>query len=287
MLFTNVAAYLTLALSVSGLYIDPSFEFGSIELKRDSVELDTSFFRISANASKEEYFEANKNWATNLNKTESLVLETSAKGQKPHTLVITCSDSRVSLAAFGVYPGEIFEHKDIANVIVPTDINSQAVIQYAVENLKVKKIIVVGHTGCGGVNAALSSEPVGGVLDLWLNPVRSLRVSHFDDFKKIKSADDRAKHLSELNAVQSAQMVKTLPSVAKALQNKDLEVWAFLYDTATGLMSDLEVPETKHLAIYLLNGKDKKDDNKKDKEKDDKKDKKEKEKDGKKEKEDK
>lgn len=279
MLFSSVISYLTLALSVSAIYIDPSFDYGTFELKRDSVELDTSFFRIPDNATKDDYFEANKNWATNLNKTESLVLETSGKGQEPHTLVITCSDSRVSLAAFGVYPGEIFEHKDIANVIVPTDINSQAVIQYAVENLKVKKIIVVGHTGCGGVNAAMESTPVGGVLDLWLNPVRSLRVSHFDDFKKIKSKDDRARHLSELNAVQSAQVVKTLPPVAKALNLKDIEVWAFLYDTATGLMSDLEIPETKHLAIYLLNGDNDKDEEKKEKEKKEKeKEKKEKEK---------
>lgn len=229
-----------------------SIDFTNIK-KRADGELDTSFFRLGPGATKEDYFAANNEWATTLNQTTPQALLTSAKGQKPHTLLITCSDSRVMLAAFGVYPGEIFDHQNIANVITPGDINSQAVVQYAVENIKVKKVIVLGHTGCGGVAAALGQTPVGGVLDLWLNPVRLLRDSQYEEFCHLD--DDHLAHkLSELNAIQSAQVLRTLPPVAKALAKGDLEVWAFLYDTTTGLMSDLEVPTSNHPEVYLLNG---------------------------------
>lgn len=230
-----------------------SLALASPVVRRASLaELDTTFFELGANALLADYLEANRQWATEMNATTPQVLKTSGEGQKPHTLLITCSDSRVSSEVFGTFPGEIFEHKNIANVVNANDMNIQAVVQYAVANLEVNKVIVMGHTGCGGVAAAHGKLAVGGVIDTWLQPIRTLRDTFYTQLNQTESEHDQLDMLATFNAAQSAQVVRKLPAVATAVEKRELEVWALVYDTVTGLVHQVELPEEHHPEIYEL-----------------------------------
>lgn len=171
------------------------------------------------------------------------VFELNGKGQSPHTLWIGCSDSRAGESCLATLPGEIFTHRNIANIITASDISSQGVIQFAVDVLKVRKIIVCGHTDCGGVWASLSNKRIGGVLDLWLNPIRHIRANNKELMNSLK--DDprgRAKKLAELNVVSSVLALKRHPSALMALKKGEIEVWGLLYDVGTGLLEEVEIP---------------------------------------------
>lgn len=171
------------------------------------------------------------------------VFELNGKGQSPHTLWIGCSDSRAGEQCLATLPGEIFTHRNIANIVNANDISSQGVIQFAVDVLKVRKIIVCGHTDCGGVWASLSKKRIGGVLDLWLNPIRHIRAQNVKLLDSLK--DDpraRAKKLAELNVVASVLALRRHPLALKALKNGSIEVWGLMYDVSTGFLLEVEIP---------------------------------------------
>lgn len=179
------------------------------------------------------------------------IFKLNAQGQLPHTLWIGCLDSRAGESCLLALPGEIFTHRNIANIINANDISLQGVIQFAVEVLKVKKIIVCGHTDCGGIWASLSNKRIGGVLDLWLNPIRHIRAQNHQMLDSLKDDPKKlARKLSELNVVLSVLALKRHPSASMALKNGEIEVWGLMYDVATGLLSELDIPHDEFSDVF-------------------------------------
>ena len=184
-------------------------------------------------------FERNLEWATGIKKRDPGFFPGLAAGQSPEYLWIGCSDSRVPASHIvNLPPGEIFVHRNIANVVVPTDLNCLSVIQYAVEVLRVKHIIVWGHYGCGGVKAAMENVDHG-LVDNWLCHIREVsRVNH----EKLHglSGEEKFDALCELNVKAQLSNVCNAPVVQKAWsQGQDLSVHGWMYDLANGLLKDL------------------------------------------------
>lgn len=185
------------------------------------------------------------------------VFEINGKGQSPHTLWIGCSDSRAGELCLATLPGEIFTHRNIANIVNANDISSQGVIQFAVDVLKVRKIIVCGHTDCGGVWASLSKKRIGGVLDLWLNPIRHIRAQNNKLLDSMKHEPrERAKKLAELNVVASVLALKRHPSALKALKNGEIEVWGLMYDVGSGYLLEVEIPQDEFEDLFHVDDED-------------------------------
>jgi len=173
--------------------------------------------------------------------------------QTPDFLWIGCSDSRVPADSLtGTQPGEIFVHRNIANMVVHTDLNMLSVLQYAVEVLKVKHIIVCGHYGCGGVKAALSNNSLG-IIDKWLRNIKDVYRLHQDEFKDIHNEDARVNKLIEINIQEQIMNLAKTSIVQKAWKNDnrpDLHGW--VYDLHDGIIKTIaEIPaNTKLDDIY-------------------------------------
>lgn len=211
-------------------------------------------FTLSKESTKAEYFQNNKFYVDSIkNNYSDQVFELNGKGQAPHTLWIGCADSRAGEGCLATLPGEIFVHRNIANIVNANDLSSQGIIQFAVDVLKVKKVIVCGHSDCGGVWASLSLKRIGGVLDLWLNPVRQVRAANMKILNELNSDPPaKARKLAELNVVSSVMALKRHPSAAVALKNGDIEVWGMMYDVGTGLMYEIDVPEDEHEDLFHI-----------------------------------
>lgn len=200
-------------------------------------------FVLSKNSKLSDFIEANKKNTDKLKLEHPEILELSGKGQSPHTLWIGCSDSRINEAtALGVLPGEVFTLRNIANVISSQDFSAMGAIQFAIEVLKVKKIIVCGHTDCGGVWASLSSKKVGGVLDHWLNNVRHVRAHNLKTINSIENPIDKCTKLSELNVINSVHNLKRHPSFVSPYKLGEIEVYGLIYDVKTGYLKEIEIP---------------------------------------------
>ncbi|KAK3994568.1 carbonic anhydrase [Cladorrhinum sp. PSN332] len=163
-----------------------------------------------------------------------------ASGQTPQILWLGCSDSRCpETTILGLQPGDVFVHRNIANIISPTDINTSAVIEYAVAHLKVKHIVLCGHTACGGAAASLSDSRVGGVLDTWLTPLKAVRFAHLDELNAIKDDKQRATRIAELNVEAGIKVLMANFTVQDAIKERGLEVHGCLFDIACGRIKDL------------------------------------------------
>ncbi|KAK3381575.1 carbonic anhydrase [Podospora didyma] len=163
-----------------------------------------------------------------------------ASGQSPQILWLGCSDSRCpETTILGLQPGDVFVHRNIANIIAPTDINTSAVIEYAVAHLKVKHVVLCGHSACGGAAAALSSSRVGGVLDTWLTPLKAVRQAHADELDAIKDDAARAVRIAELNVEAGVKVLLANFTVQDAIKERGLEVHGCLFDIASGRIRDL------------------------------------------------
>ncbi|MCK5464313.1 MAG: carbonic anhydrase, partial [Bacteroidales bacterium] len=164
-----------------------------------------------------------------------------AKGQDPDFLYIGCSDSRVTAEdLMGLQPGEVFVHRNIANLISNTDLNVMSVINYAVAHLEVKHIVVCGHYYCGGVKAAMQSQDLG-ILNPWLRNIRDVYRLHKDELDALQEEDQRYMRLVELNVEEQCINVLKTAVVQKAYLNKGyplLHGWVF--DVKTGELIDLE-----------------------------------------------
>jgi carbonic anhydrase len=162
--------------------------------------------------------------------------------QRPDLLWIGCSDSRVPANDIvGLAPGELFVHRNVANVVPVTDLNAMAVIEYAVSSLGVRHIIVCGHYRCGGVRAALEGHQAGAVA-LWLQPLRLLAQDHRAELDALETDEARWDRLCELNVAAQVQAVATSEVVQTAWERgADLAVHGWIYDLADGLLRDLEV----------------------------------------------
>ena len=165
-----------------------------------------------------------------------------AVGQKPRYLFIGCSDSRVPGSAItGTGPGEMFTHRNIANVVVHTDMNLLSVLQYAVEVLEVKVILVVGHYGCGGVAAAASNKQYG-LIDNWLTNVRDVVRLHETELLRIKNPTERMRRLVELNVIEQVRNLAKTNIIQNAMRGDDPPILhGLVYDVADGVLKDLEV----------------------------------------------
>lgn len=145
----------------------------------------------------------------------------------------------------GLKPGDVFVHRNIANVLPPTDLSSQSVIMYGVGHLKVQHVVVCGHTSCGGVAAALGNARLG-VIDAWLAPIRKLREAHKARWDEEGLSDaDKARRLVEANVRQGVQTIKENPEVIDAMQERGLQVHGLVYDVACGELKELEIKENE------------------------------------------
>jgi carbonic anhydrase len=162
--------------------------------------------------------------------------------QVPQYLWIGCSDSRVPANEIvGMAPGELFVHRNVANVVVHTDLNCLSVLQYAVEVLKVKHILVVGHYGCGGVRAALQNQKLG-LINNWLRHVQDVQQKHDFQLVKIEDEDARVDRLCELNVVEQVLNVCQTTVVEGAWERgQDLSVHGWIYRLSDGIIRDLSI----------------------------------------------
>ncbi|MCA9159715.1 MAG: carbonate dehydratase [Planctomycetales bacterium] len=186
--------------------------------------------------------ENNRTWAANVLEEDPEFFTKLAKGQKPEILWIGCADSRVPAnQIIGLKPGEVFVHRNIANVVVHSDFNCQSVIEFAVSVIRVKHIIVCGHYSCGGVKAASQDHHVG-LIDGWLRHIRDVRQKHDAILRKISDEDQLIDRLCELNVVEQAKNVCYSTVVQEAWQHgRELAVHGWIYAVKDGLLRDLNV----------------------------------------------
>jgi len=184
-------------------------------------------------------FEANRDWARRVEAAEPGFFEKLARLQSPEYLWIGCSDSRVPANQIvGLLPGEVFVHRNVANVVVHTDLNCLSVIQYAIDVLKVKHIMVVGHYGCGGVTAALNRQRVG-IVDLWIRHVQDVHAKHQARIDALPP-EARVDSLCELNVIEQVQNVCHSMVVQDAWRRgQELHVHGWVYGLRDGLVRDL------------------------------------------------
>lgn len=186
--------------------------------------------------------EQNKAWAESITASDPEFFPTLAKQQSPTYLWIGCSDSRVPATQLvGMMPGEMFVHRNVANVVVHTDFNCLSVMQFAVDVLKVEHIIVCGHHGCGGVKAAMDNVPLG-LIDNWLRHVQDVLHRNETTLAKIDDETKRLNRLCELNVIEQVFNVGRTTIVQNAWERgQELVVHGWIYDLEDGLLRDLDV----------------------------------------------
>ncbi|HEX5874515.1 MAG TPA: carbonate dehydratase [Pyrinomonadaceae bacterium] len=186
--------------------------------------------------------EQNRAWAESIKASDPEFFPNLARQQTPKFLWIGCSDSRVpSTQLVGMVPGELFVHRNVANVVVHTDFNCLSVMQYAVDVLKVEHIIVCGHHGCGGVKAALDNPQLG-LIDNWLRHVQDVVHQHQASLAKIDDEDKRLDRLCELNVIEQVVNVARTTIVQGAWERgQELAIHGWIYDLEDGLLRDLGV----------------------------------------------
>jgi carbonic anhydrase len=194
------------------------------------------------NITYESLLEGNKTWVAETLKLDPNFFDELSAGQQPPVLWIGCSDSRVPANQItNTMPGDIFVHRNIANVVTHTDMNLLSVLDYSVNVLKVKHIIVCGHYGCGGVNAALGNKQVG-LIDNWLRNIKDVFYAHEAEVMAIEDPTERSNRMVELNAIHGAKNVMSTSIVQNAwTSGQELAVHAWAYSLKTGLITDLKV----------------------------------------------
>jgi carbonic anhydrase len=185
-------------------------------------------------------FEANRAWSIRMRERDPQFFERLVRAQTPELLWIGCSDSRLPPdQVVGRLPGEIFVHRNVANVVVHTDLNLLSVLQYGVEVLRVKHVIVCGHYGCGGVRAAMTSQPLG-LIDNWLRHIRDVAMTHADELARIEDPVVRQDRLCELNvAAQVANVCRSTIVQDAWRRGQPLAVHGWIYALTDGLLRDL------------------------------------------------
>jgi carbonic anhydrase len=185
-------------------------------------------------------FDNNRAWAAEMTRQDPAFFTRLSGQQAPHYLWIGCSDSRVPANQIvGLPPGEMFVHRNIANVVVHSDLNCLSVMQFAVEFLRVQHIIVCGHYGCGGVTAALRDDKLG-VVDNWLRHVQDVRWKHHHELDALPNDNARRRRLCELNVVEQVVNAAQTTVVRDAwARGQSLSVHGWVYALEDGLLRDL------------------------------------------------
>lgn len=210
-------------------------------------------------------FASNRAWADEITAREPDFFARLSRQQAPEYLWIGCADSRVPAnQIIGLMPGEIFVHRNVANVVVHTDLNCLSVLQFAVDVLRVKHVIVVGHYGCGGVTASLAGSKLG-LIDNWLRHVHDVALKHADLLAQL-SDSDRIDRLCELNVIEQVANVAQTTVVRDAWErNQTLAIHGWVYGLKDGLIRDLDTTVTRaedavagyQAAIASVQGKEK------------------------------
>ncbi len=186
-------------------------------------------------------FEKNREWAEGVKTNDPLFFEKLAAQQSPDYLWIGCSDSRVPANQIvGLMPGEIFVHRNVANMVVHTDFNCLTVLQYAVDVLRVKHVMVVGHYGCGGITAAYENAD-NGLIDNWLRNIKDVQHRHRKKIEAIEDREARLELLCELNVkTQVAHVCHTTIAQNAWQRGQPLAVHGWVYSLKDGLLKDLD-----------------------------------------------
>lgn len=198
----------------------------------------------------------NRAWAEKTRKVDPEFFESLARQQTPDYLWIGCSDSRVPAnELLGLLPGEVFVHRNVANVVVHTDLNCLSVMQYAVDVLKVKHIIVCGHYGCGGVNAARCKSKLG-LIDNWLRHVQDVHSKHAHAFASMDDETEQWDRLCELNVLEQVLNVCQTTVVQDAWERgQEITVHGWIYRLNDGLLHDLAVSSSSLAEAFRLHAR--------------------------------
>ncbi|MBU1043973.1 MAG: carbonate dehydratase [Candidatus Omnitrophica bacterium] len=189
-----------------------------------------------------ELLEKNKQWATKLKTSDPEFFTNLSSQQNPQYLWIGCSDSRVPANQIvNLPPGDVFVHRNIANLVIHSDLNCLSVIQYAVEILQIKHIIVCGHYGCGGIKASLDNQEHG-LIDNWLRHIKDIYRMHEAKFKTLKTQKEKNDLLCELNIIEQVANVCHTTIVQSAWKaGQELAVHGWIYSLEDGILKDLDV----------------------------------------------
>tara|TARA_R110002049_G_scaffold114927_1_gene266621 strand:+ start:36297 stop:36923 length:627 start_codon:yes stop_codon:yes gene_type:complete len=192
-------------------------------------------------------FQNNEKWIKDKLELHPDYFDDLGKGQNPELLFIGCSDSRVTAEELmGLGPGEVFVHRNIANMVISIDLNVMSVVNYAVNHLKVNHVVVCGHYACGGVKAAMQSADLG-ILNPWLRNIRDVYRIHRDELNAITDEEKKYDRLVELNVQeQCVNLIKTA-AVQKAYRDRGLVVHGWVFDVHTGKLIDLKIDFEKYL----------------------------------------
>ncbi|MCX7546471.1 carbonic anhydrase [Xanthomarina sp. F1114] len=195
----------------------------------------------------EKVFKNNEKWVKDKLAVNSEFFEELGNGQNPELLFIGCSDSRVAAEELmGLGPGDVFVHRNIANMVISIDLNVMSVVNYAVDHLAVKDIIVCGHYACGGVQAAMQSADLG-ILNPWLRNIRDVYRLHKEELSSIECDAKRYDRLVELNVQeQCVNLIKTA-AVQRANRDRGLKVHGWVFDVHSGKLIDLKIDFDKYL----------------------------------------
>ncbi|GAB4125859.1 MAG: carbonate dehydratase [Raineya sp.] len=200
----------------------------------------------------EKMFVNNQKWVQERVSQNPDYFEEMAKGQTPKFLWIGCSDSRVPAEEItGAKPGEVFVHRNIANMVVHTDLNLLSVLQYAVQVLHVQHIIVCGHYGCGGIFASMKQEDYG-LVNKWLWNIKEVYYKNRDELDKITNEQERGNRLVELNVIEQVYNLAETSFVQKAWLNRDLSIHGWVFDLKTGIIKDLNVKLDEQKALHPI-----------------------------------
>lgn len=192
-------------------------------------------------------FENNQNWIKEKLTVDANYFEKLADGQNPEVLYIGCSDSRVSAEELmGAQPGEVFVHRNIANMVISIDLNMMSVVNYAVSHLEVKHVVVCGHYLCGGVKAAMEAQDLG-ILNPWLRNIRDVYRIHKAELNSISNETERYSRLVELNVEEQSYNLLKTAAVQKAYLERGLQVHGWVFDMQNGQLIDLKIDFQKKL----------------------------------------
>ncbi|MBK8846929.1 MAG: carbonic anhydrase [Bacteroidetes bacterium] len=186
-------------------------------------------------------FKNNEKWVKEKPDLDKNYFKKLSKGQTPQVLYIGCSDSRVTAEELmGAKSGEVFTHRNIANMVVSIDLNAMSVINYAIRHLKVKHVVVCGHYGCGGVNAAMQSADLG-ILNPWLRNIRDVYRTHMEELDAITDLDLRYNRLIELNVQEQCVNLINTEVVQEAYKERGLQVHGRVFDVRNGKLINLKI----------------------------------------------
>lgn len=203
--------------------------------------------------------EGNKKWVQEKNEEDPGFFARLSKGQSPQVLWIGCSDSRVPANEItGTQPGDIFVHRNIANMVVHSDMNLLSVLDYAVNVLEVRHVIVCGHYGCGGVKAAMENKQYG-LVDNWLRYIKDVYRLHQEELDGITNEEARFKRFVELNVIEQVFDLSKTSIIQNAWRTRsNLNVHGWVYELSTGIIKDLKVSLNSSIdlpALYRVDGK--------------------------------